>query len=84
MTMKSLEQLDQLNLDTDTKLQVVDLVQTLLLDQSRQAQQTIHFQEIKIQALILELAHLRRIRFGQKNEALSGMSPRQLTLFEDC
>ena len=83
MTMKSLEQLDQLNLDTDTKLQVVDLVQTLLLDQSRQAQQTIHFQEIKIQALILELAHLRRIRFGQKNEALSGMSPRQLTLFED-
>ena len=83
MTMKSLDQLDQLNLDTDTKLQVVDLVQTLLLDQSRQSRQTIHFQEIKIQALILELAHLRRIRFGQKNEALSGMSPRQLTLFED-
>jgi len=27
--------------------------------------------EIKIQALTLELAHLKRIRFGVKNEALS-------------
>lgn len=64
--MKSLTQLDQLNLDAATKQQVVDIVQTLL----DQAQQEIRAQEIKIQALTLELAHLRRIRFGKKNESL--------------
>ena len=37
---------------------------------------------LKIQALTLELAHLRRIRFGVKNEALS---PEQRDLFvESC
>lgn len=81
--MNLLTQLDQLNLDADTKLQVADLVQALLLNQSQQAQQTIHFQETKIQALTLELAHLRRIRFGKKNEALSALSPSQLSLFEE-
>src|SRR5690606_1506724 len=81
--MNLLTQLDQLNLDADTKLQVVDLVQALLLNQSQQAQQTIHFQETKIQALTLELAHLRRIRFGKKNEALSALSPSKLSLFEE-
>ncbi|MDR4519103.1 MAG: transposase [Nitrosomonas sp.] len=65
--MKSLTQLDQLNLDADTKQQVADIVQTLL----DQAQQEIRAQEIKIQALTMELAHLRRIRFGRKNESLS-------------
>ena len=35
---------------------------------------------IKIQALTLELAHLRRIRFGVKNEALS---PQQRDLFRE-
>ena len=67
MAMKSLTQLDQLNLDADTKQQVADIVQTLL----DQAQQEIRAQEIKIQALTMELAHLRRIRFGRKNESLS-------------
>lgn len=78
--MNSLTQLDQLNLDTATKQQVTDLVQALLRDQTQRTQQTIYAQELKIQALTLELAHLRRIRFGKKNEALS---PRQLTLFEE-
>jgi transposase len=74
--MKSLASLDQLNLDAATKAQVADVVQTLL----DQAQQEIHAQELKIQALTMELAHLRRIRFGKKNESLSS---RQLSLFEE-
>ena len=78
--MNSLAQLDQLNLDTTTKQQVANLVQALLRDQTQRTDQTIYAQELKIQALTLELAHLRRIRFGKKNEALS---PRQLTLFEE-
>lgn len=68
--MKPLMQLDQLNLDADTKQQVTGIVQTLL-DQAQQAQQEIRAQELKIQALMMELAHLRRIRFGRKNESLS-------------
>ena len=73
--MKSLAQLDQLNLDADTKQQVTGIVQALL----DQAQREIHAQELKIQALTMELAHLRRIRFGKKNESLSS----QPSLFEE-
>ena len=76
--MKSLAQLDQLNLDADTKQQVAGIVQTLL-DQTRQAQQENRAQALKIQALTMELAHLRRIRFGKKNESLSS----QPSLFEE-
>ncbi|MCW5618641.1 MAG: IS66 family transposase [Nitrosomonas sp.] len=68
--MKPLMQLDQLNLDADTKQQVTGIVQTLL-DQAQQAQQEIRAQALRIQALMMELAHLRRIRFGRKNESLS-------------
>lgn len=75
-TMKSLAQLDQLNLDTDTKIQVCGIVQTLL----DQAQQEIRAQELKIQALTMELAHLRRIRFGKKSESLTSVQP---SLFEE-
>ena len=74
--MKSLAQLDQLNLDADTKQQVTGIVQALL----DQAQQEIRTQAFKIEALTLELAHLRRIRFGKKNESLSTV---QLSLFEE-
>lgn len=73
--MKSLAQLDQLNLDTDTKIQVYGIVQTLL----DQAQQEIRAQELKIQALTMKLAHLRRIRFGKKSESLTSVQP---SLFE--
>jgi transposase len=76
MAMKPLVQLDQLNLDADTKQQVAGIVQTLL----DQAQQEIRTQALKIQALTMELAHLRRIRFGKKNESLSA---EQLSLFEE-
>lgn len=74
--MKTVAKLDQLKLDADTRMQVMDLVQTLL----DQAKQEIHAKELKIQALILELAHLRRIRFGKKNESLSSEHP---GLFEE-
>ena len=74
--MKSLAQLDQLNLDADTKQQVTGIVQALL----DQAQQEIRAQACKIEALTMELAHLRRIRFGKKNESLSVV---QLSLFEE-
>ena len=77
--MKSLAQLDQLNLDANTKQQVTGIVQTLL-DQAEQAQQEIRAQALKIQALTMELAHLRRIRFGKKSESLSS---KQLSLFEE-
>lgn len=76
--MKPLVQLDQLNFDADTKQQVVGIVQTLL-DQVQQAQQEIRTQALKIQVLTMELAHLRRIRFGKKNESLSS----QPSLFEE-
>ena len=74
--MKPLAQLDQLDLDADTKQQVTGIVQTLL----DQAEQEIRAQALKIQALTMELAHLRRIRFGKKNESLSS---KQLSLFEE-
>jgi len=41
---------------------------------------TLRSQDIKIQALAQEVAYLRRIRYGVKNEA---MSPEQRSLFED-
>ena len=78
--MKSWLQLDQLNLDADTKTQVSGIMQTLF----DQAQKEIHAQELKIQALTLELAHLRRIRFGRSNESLSlFQSQLQLDVFEE-
>ena len=76
-TIKPLAQLDQLTLDADTKQQVTDIVQTLL----DQAQQEIRAQEIRIQALTLELVYLRRIRFGKKSEVLP--STTQPSLFEE-
>ena len=48
------------------------LVQSLL-DQAKIDAETIQANDLKIQGLSLELAHLRRIRYGVKNEALSSM-----------
>jgi transposase len=76
IAMKTLAQLDQLNLDADTKIQVTDLVQMLL----EQSQKEVHSQALKIQALTMELAYLRRIRFGKKSESLSSTHP---DLFEE-
>ncbi len=75
--MKTLEQLDQFDLDVATKNQVTALIQSLL-DQSKK---DIEAKDLKIQALVLELAHLRRIRYGAKNEALSCL---QADLFDEA
>jgi transposase len=77
--MKILSQLDDLNLDAAAKTQVAALLQSLL-DQAKKDAETLHANDLKIQALILELAHLRRIRYGVKNEALSSI---QRDLFEE-
>jgi len=61
--MNALAKLDQLNLDADTKIQI-----QMLFEQS---QQEIHSQQLKIQALTMELAYLRRNLFGKKSESLS-------------
>ena len=74
--MKILDQLDELNLDAAAKTQVAALVQALLDQVKMEAEKCeldIQAKDLKIQALILELAHLRRFRYGVKSEALSGL-----------
>ena len=74
--MKILDQLDELNLDSAAKTQVAALVQSLLDQVKKEAEKygtDIQAKDLKIQALILELAHLRRLRYGVKNEALSSL-----------
>ena len=56
--MKILDQLDELNLDAAAKTQVAALVQSLL-EQVKKDAETLQAKDLKIQALILELAHLR-------------------------
>jgi transposase len=51
-----------------------------LLDKARQDAATIKAANLKIQALTLELAHHRRLRFGNKSEAFS---PEQRELFQE-
>lgn len=75
--MKTPLQLDDLNLDAAAKIQVAARVQSLL-DQAKSEtakyyEADLHAKDLKIQALILELAHLRRIRYGVKKEALSSL-----------
>ena len=69
-------ELDHLNLTPEAKAEVSNLIQTLLT----QAQNERKLLEAKNQALTLELAHLRHIRYGAKSEALSRP---QLSLFEE-
>ncbi len=59
--------IDGLNLTPEAEAEVSNLIQSLLT----QAQNELKLLEAKNQALTLELAHLRRIRFGAKSEALS-------------
>ena len=51
-----------------------------MLDQRQRDAATIKAANLKIQALTLELAHHRRIRFGNKSEAFS---PEQRELFQE-
>lgn len=91
--MKFLAELDQLNLDPATKTQVTEMIQSLLEQRQQDAEQ-LHAQDaalqakdteikqkdFKIQALTHELAHIRRIRYGVKNESLA---PLQRDVFEE-
>jgi len=81
--MDHLAQLDQLNLDSAAKDQLAATIQSLLEQSKKEAEKhaaIVLAKDLKIQALTLELAHLRRIRYGVKSEALA---PRQRQLFED-
>jgi transposase len=82
--MKSLAQLDQLNLDAATKTQVSALMQTLIDQSERDAAllqskdaiisaktAEIHTKELKISALTHEIAYYKRIRYSFKSEAFS-------------
>lgn len=72
-------ELDRLNATPELSEWVAGTVQKLL-DKARQDAATLKAANLKIQALTLELAHHRRIRFGHKNEALS---PEQRELFQE-
>jgi transposase len=84
--MKSLSELDHLDLDPTTKAQVAAIMQSLLdqverdaaLLQSKDA--LIKAKDFKIEALTHEVAYYRRIRFSVKSESLS---PLQRDVFEE-
>jgi transposase len=91
--MELLPELDQLDLDPATKTQVASVIQSLLEQGQRDAEQLqaqeaviqakdgeIREKDFKIQALTHELAHIRRMRYGVKNESLG---PLQRDLFEE-
>jgi transposase len=84
--MNTLSRLDRLNLDPTAKTQVAAIVQTLLEQAKQDAaalqakDAEIQFKDQKIQALTHELAHIRRIRYGVKSEALP---PLQRDVFEE-
>ena len=80
--MNALSELDHFNPDPALREWVLKL-----LDQAQKDAKTIDHNEsviksanIKIQALTLELFHLKRMRYGVKNEALSAV---QLNLFQE-
>lgn len=77
--MKITESLNKIKLDETARRQLEPLIQglqTALENKDAELQQ----KDLKIQALMLELAHLRRIRYGKKHEALSSI---QHDLFEE-
>ena len=78
--MNLLDELDALNLESAAKTKVAAMLQALL-DQSKKDTAELYAKTLKIQALILELAILRRIRFGAKSETLSQV---QQDLFEEA
>lgn len=77
--MNPVAELDHLNLDPAAKTQVAAVIQALL-DRAERDAKTIQAKDFKIEALTLELAHIRRIRYGVKSEALS---PLQRDVFEE-
>jgi len=87
VAMNRLAELNALNLDEVTQTRVAALVQSLIEEAQfkelklQHAQQEAKALDLKIQALTLELAMLRRMRYGVKSEALSR---EQLDLFQEA
>ncbi len=77
--MKSLEELDHLNLDPAAKKQVAAILQALL-DQAQRDAILLQAKDFKIEALTHEIAYYRRIRYGVKSEAFSAV---QRDVFEE-
>jgi transposase len=74
--MESLAELDRFNLDPAVKSQLSALISSLIQHNSEElAAKTAELAEknTKIAALTHELAYYKRIRFGQKTEALAGL-----------
>ena len=68
------EELGRLFAELDSSRQTISIRdQTIALRDA-----ALHAAELKIQALTLELAHHKRIRFGQKSEALAAAGQRDL------
>jgi transposase len=78
--MKSLADLDQLNLDPAVKSQVAALVRALLEETQQASAAEIARKDFKIDALTHELAYYKRIRFSTKSEALTTL---QRDVFEE-
>ena len=78
--MNLIDELDTLNLETAAKTKVTAIIQTLL-DQAQKDTAELYAKDLKIQALILELAMLRRMRFGTSSESLT---PLQKDLFDEA
>jgi len=85
--MKTLPELDHLNLDPATQIQVAAVIDALLAQAQQDSAEQLQVKdaelqrkELKIQALTYELAYYKRIRFSTKSEALS---PLQRDVFEE-
>ena len=85
--MNPIAELDHLDLNAAAKNQLAALIQSLIdqankdaITQLQEKDALIKAKDIKIEALTFELAHLRRIRFGVKNEALTAI---QNDLFQE-
>ena len=80
--MDRLAELDRFNPDPALRDWLASTFEEMegLEHQAKKDAAAIHARDLKIQALVLELAHLRRLRYGVKNEALSAV---QRDLFEE-
>ena len=78
-TMKSVAELEHLNLDPTAQSQIAAMLQALM-DQVERDSALIKAKDFKIEALTYEIAHLRRMRYGVKSEALA---PAQRDVFEE-
>jgi transposase len=78
--MDLLTQLTSLNADPVLVVGLLDMAKQQQ-EQIARHSQTIQTLELKNQKLVLELAHLKRLRFGQSSEALGA---EQRTLFEEA